>query len=190
MELQCTITMYTPVLHCVFMQKQSSFWLTATTDMCLSAFYWTSSQSAAKLFNPAKVHAICQAVENFTAHSTWIQRHLGFHQNRFKRLCLSPFIWPGERYSQPIATKLPRKLKSYVSAFSLSNWVCLDFAFKVECFLFYLTMGKRVAIVPVYECLICEVEARCPSTTSVTGISFSNTFDRISDAKINHQVNI
>lgn len=51
-------------------------------------------------------------------------------------------------------------------------------------------------VVSVNESFMCEVGARCPSTTGFTGgkknplFFFFISLDRISDAKINHQINI
>lgn len=47
------------------------------------------------------------------------------------------------------ATKLLRKLKSYVSAFSLSNWVCLDFTFKAEGVFSFISLWEIVC--PLYQ---------------------------------------
>lgn len=135
------------MLHCVFTLKQSSFWLCAAIDICLSAFYsallnFLSQQGFMTYVRPLRILQLI--LRRF-----WVTS-FPFRTSLRDSACL-PSSGPArgpQRWLQS-ATKLLRKLKSYVRAFSLSNWVCLDFTFKAACVFSFISLWKIVC--PLYQ---------------------------------------
>lgn len=69
------------------------------------------------------------------------------------------------------ATKLLRKLKSHVSAFSLSNWVCLDFTFKAECVFSFISLWEIVC--PLYQFMnVSCVKLKCGALLQTASQTF------------------
>lgn len=177
------------MLHCVFTLKQSSFWLCAATDIWLSAFYsallnFLSQQGFRTYVRPLRILQLI--LRRF-----WVTS-FPIRTGSRDSACLpssGPVRGP-HRWLQS-ATKLLRKLKSYVSAFSLSNWVCLDFTFKAACVFSFISLWEIVC--PLYQFMnVWCVKLKWGALQQPASQAFFSPYtrDRISDAKINHQINI
>lgn len=136
------------LLQCfiVCLRSSSHHFDSAATDICLSAFYsallnFLSQQGFMTYVRPLRILQLI--LRRF-----WVTS-FPIRTGSRDSACLpstSPARGP-QRWLQS-ATKLLRKLKSYVSAFSLSNWVCLDFTFKATCVFSFISLWEIVC--PLY----------------------------------------